>query len=140
MQTILSFDFGLKKIGIAVGNSHTKSAQILASIANSKNSPHFEKLDKLINEWKPDLLVVGMPLNMDGTESKLCQQVKIFGNALGNRYNLQVEYEDERLSSNQADLLLRETLESNQGLSNKMKNKRDQIAAKLILQSYFNRS
>ena len=102
--------------------------------------PDWASLNKIITEWHPNLLLLGLPLNMDGTESGLCKNVRGFGNQLNNRYNLPIDYEDERLSSNQADTLIRESLDHKQGTSKKLQSKRDQIAARLILESYFNRN
>lgn len=96
-------------------------------------------LDKLIQQWQPDLLLVGLPLNLDGSINTISKQVRLFGKRLNNRYNLPVEYEDERLSSNQADGIIRESLGYPSRTSKKALSKRDQVAAKLILQSYFNR-
>ena len=140
MRTVLSFDYGLKKIGLAVGNDFVKTARDLTTIFCSKGAPDWVQLDKVIREWQPDLLLLGLPLNMDGTESELCKQVRSFGNQLKNRYNLDIYYEDERLSSNQADNLIRQSLNQKQGTSKKLQLKRDQIAARLILESYFNRN
>ena len=139
LQTILCFDYGHKKIGTAVGNDVLKTAQELTTVGCNNGTPDWSLIDKLITEWKPNLLLLGLPLNMDGTESKFCKQVREFGKRLGNRYNLNVEHEDERLSSNEADTLLRSSVSKNQGLSKKLQSKRDQIAARLILESYFAR-
>ena len=139
MQTILCFDYGHKKIGLAVGNSVSKTAQPLSTVSCNNGTPNWALVDKLVNEWEPDLLLLGLPLNMDGTESKFSKQARQFGKSLGARYNLQVEHEDERLSSNEADNLLRDSLGAKQGLSKKLQSKRDQIAARLILESYFTR-
>ncbi len=139
MRIILSFDYGHKKIGLAIGNDAVKTANVLTTLFCKAGSPDWARLDNIINEWQPDLLLLGLPLNMDGTESEFCKQVRKFGNQLNNRYNLQIEYEDERLSSSQADNLIRESLDHKQGASKKLQSKRDQIAARLILESYFSR-
>lgn len=139
MQTILCFDYGHRKIGLAVGNDILKTAQELMTVNCSNGTPDWALIDKLINEWNPDLLLLGLPLNMDGTESNFSKQARKFGEMLSTRYNLTVEHEDERLSSSEADKLIRESLGTKQGLSKKLQSKRDQIAARLILESYFTR-
>ena len=139
MQTILCFDYGHKKIGLAVGNDLSKTAQSLITVNCNNGSPDWPVIDKLVEQWQPDLLLLGLPLNMDGTESNFSRQAVQFGKVLGGRYNLNVKHEDERLSSNEADKLLRESLGTRQGLSKKLQSKRDQIAARLILESYFAR-
>ncbi len=139
MRTIISFDYGNKKIGLAVGNSLTQTANELTTITCKNSVPDWAMLDKLIQQWQPDLLLVGLPLNLDGSINTISKQVRLFGKRLNNRYNLPVEYEDERLSSNQADGIIRESLGYPSRTSKKALSKRDQVAAKLILQSYFNR-
>lgn len=139
VQTILCFDYGHKKIGLAVGNDVLKTAQELLTVNCSNGTPDWVLIDKLVKEWKPDLLLLGLPLNMDGTDSKLSTKVRQFGEMLGTRYKLNVDHEDERLSSSEADRLIRDSLGTKQGLSKKLQLKRDQIAARLILESYFNR-
>ena len=139
MQTILCFDYGHKKIGLAVGNDISKTAQELITVNCSKGIPDWALIDKTVSQWKPDLLLLGLPLNMDGTESNFSKQARQFGEMLGTRYNLNVEHEDERLSSSEADKLIRNSLGTKQGFSKKLQSKRDQIAARLILESYFTR-
>ena len=139
MQTILCFDYGHKKIGLAVGNNILKTAQELITVSCVKGTPDWALLDKIINDWKPDLLLLGLPLNMDGSESDFSKQARQFGKLLGSRYNLNVEHQDERLSSNEADKIIRDSLGTKQGLNKKLQTKRDQIAARLILESYFTR-
>ena len=139
MQTILSFDYGYKKIGLAVGNSLLKTAQELSTVQSHKGTPDWVQLDKMIEQWRPDVLLIGLPLTMEGVETRLSKQAREFGKQLSNRYNLEIDYEDERLSSNEADKIMRETLTTKQGLSKKLQSKRDQIAARIILESYFAR-
>jgi putative Holliday junction resolvase len=122
-----------------VGNDVLKTAQSLMTIGCKNGTPDWRNIDKLVEQWQPDLLLLGLPLNMDGTESNFSRQTVQFGNELEGRYSLVVKYEDERLSSNEADKLLRDSLGAKQGLSKKLRSKRDQIAARLILESYFAR-
>lgn len=139
VRTILCFDYGHKKIGIAVGNDASKTAQSLITVACRHGKPDWSVIDRLVEQWQPDLLLLGLPLNMDGTDSTITRQSRQFGKLLAGRYNLDVRHEDERLSSNEADKLLRDSLGPTQGLGRKLQSKRDQVAARLILESYFAR-
>ncbi len=140
MRTILSFDYGHRKIGLAVGNDSVKTATELTTVSSKDGAANWAVLDKIISEWQPSLLLLGLPLNMDGSESEFCKQVRLFGEQLKNRYNLAVDYEDERLSSNHADSFIRQSLNRDQRASKKLQTKRDQIAARLILESFLNRN
>ena len=75
---ILAFDFGTKKIGVAVGQTITKTSSPLTIIFNSKEKINWPAIEELLNEWKPDLILVGKPLNMDGTESDIMKKVESF--------------------------------------------------------------
>ncbi|MDH5444744.1 MAG: Holliday junction resolvase RuvX [Gammaproteobacteria bacterium] len=129
-KTLLGFDFGEKRIGIAVGQTLTGSVTPLTTLTAIKQKPDWDGISALIKEWQPDLLILGLPLHMDGSEQTITQRVKRFGHQLEGRYNLPVEWVDERLSSYDAEQQLRE-----QG---KRSNKKDidKLAAALILQSW----
>ena len=101
-NTILAFDFGMKSIGIAIGNHLTGTARGLTAIAARDGIPNWEKIARLINEWQPDTLIVGLPLNMDGTEQPMTAAAKRFGNRLNNRFNIPVIWHDERLTTFEA--------------------------------------
>ena len=139
MQTIFCFDYGHKKIGLAVGNTCTFTANELTTLHCNNHTPDWSQLDKLIHQWQPDLLLIGLPLNLDGSVSQFSKQVRKFGKLLKTRYNLPVEYEDERLSSNEANSIINNSLGTRNKATKKQRLKRDQIAAKLILNSYLNR-
>lgn len=100
--TVLGFDFGTKRIGVAVGNTLTGSARPLTVLKASDGAPDWEQVAKLVAEWQPSQLVVGLPLNMDGTESELSTRAQRFANRLGGRLRLPVAVIDERLSSFEA--------------------------------------
>lgn len=131
--TVLAFDFGEKRIGVAVGESILKVAHPLNSIAAEENQAKFAQIASLIDEWHPSLLIVGLPLHMDGTSHLLTQYAKKFAQRLEGRFNLPVMMIDERLSS----------IEASQNLSAagvkgiKQKDMLDAVAAQTILQSYF---
>ena len=98
-STVLGFDFGKKYIGVAVGQELTGSASPLGSIKAKDGIPNEMELAKFINEWQPDYLVVGLPLNMDGSVQQLTHDAKKFGNRLANKFALKVEFQDERLTT-----------------------------------------
>lgn len=100
--TILAFDYGMKKIGVALGNSITKSARPLGIIKNDTIAARFAGVAKFISEWNPDLLVVGLPINLNGQEQEASRLARKFANQLKGRFNLPVELIDERFSSIEA--------------------------------------
>lgn len=132
-QTILAFDFGLNSIGCAVGQSITGTAQPLAAFKAQDGIPNWEAIGTLLKEWQPDLLVVGLPLNMDGSEQPLTQRAKKFANRLHGRFQLQVTLHDERLTTVEA----RSEIFSRGGFKALKKDKVDSISACLILESWF---
>lgn len=103
--TILAFDFGLRRIGVAVGQTVTGSASPLGVVTNGENGPDETRIEALIREWRPSLLVVGLPLQADGTEGDIARTVRAFAEHL-ERHGLPVETCDERLSSHEAEQTL----------------------------------
>ena len=132
-KTILSFDFGTKHIGVAVGQTITRSATPLTSLKAKDGIPNWDQVKKLIEHWRPDLLVVGLPLNMDGSESEISVRARKFANRLHGRFGLQVEMADERLSSFEAK---GEIIEKTGSRAFK-KQQVDSLSAKIILESWF---
>lgn len=131
--TVLGFDFGLKRIGVAVGETLLRQARPLMTIDAEANTARFAIIERLLGEWQPALLVVGLPLAMDGTEHELSRRCRRFANQLHGRFGLPVRLVDERLTSSAADERLREA-----GLNwRERKEKVDAVAAQIILQSYF---
>jgi putative Holliday junction resolvase len=126
--TLLAFDYGEKRIGVAVGNSVTRSAQPLVIVQNRSREYRFEAIGKLIAEWKPDALVVGLPMHPDGTPHEMTQLAKRFGNQLNGRFNLPVTWIDERYSSVEAKAEIR--------AGNARADMLDAEAARVILQQY----
>lgn len=132
-QTALAFDFGFNNIGIAYGQSLTGTAQALAPIKAKDGIPQWDIIEALINEWRPSILVVGLPLNMDDSESELSRRARKFGRRLEGRFGKQVAYMDERLSS---FAVKQEAVAS--GHKGNYKDKPiDSLAAKLILEDWF---
>ena len=130
---ILSFDFGEKRIGVAIGNSITKSSHPLKTINTPKKTERYRLIELLLKTWEPVKLVIGYPLNDDGTLSKMSLLAKKFGAKLGNKYNISIVMIDERFTSSEADLELKK-FEKN---FKKRKIVVDQVAAMIILDSFF---
>jgi len=130
--TLLAFDYGEKRIGVAVGNSLTKSARPLVIVQNRSREFRFAEVGKLIAEWKPDALVVGLPMHPDGTPHEMTQQAKRFGNQLNGRFGLPVTWVDERYSSVEAEAGLRERNVRGRARAEML----DAEAARVILQQY----
>ncbi len=130
-RVLLGFDFGLSRIGVAVGQEVTHSASPLATIRASAGKPCWEHITQLIEQWRPDLLVVGLPLHIDGTEQPLTVAARRFGNRLHGRYGLPVEWIDECLSTIEARKRL--------NLKSPLHGRRwdiDPVAAQCILQTW----
>lgn len=131
--TVLAFDFGEQRIGVAVGEHLIKVASPLTKIDEESNEIRFNLITSLVNEWQPSLLVVGLPLNLAGEETLICQLCRKFARRLNGRFNLPVIFIDERYSSFEAEELL-----SQQGIKGRLqKEMLDQVAATTILQKYF---
>lgn len=131
----LGFDFGTKHIGIAVGQTLTQTAQALTSLKAEKGIPKWDEIQTLINTWKPEGLVVGLPLNMDGTEQPLTRQARKFTEQLKEHFHLPVHSMDERLSTVEARSHLFET----GGFKALTKSAIDSLSAKLILENWLSR-
>ncbi len=132
-RTVLGFDFGKKYIGVAVGQEITGSATPLGSIKAKDGIPNQEQLIKFVDQWQPDFIVVGLPLNMDGSSQEVTFAAKKFGNRLANQFKLTVEFQDERLTTADA----KEQLFSQGGYRNLSKDNIDAESARLIIESYF---
>lgn len=131
--TLLAFDFGTKRIGIAVGNTFSGTAQPLITLHGEQNDQRFAAIAALIREWQPVALVVGLPRNDDGTPHQLTALCRRFANRLKGRFNLPTILVDERYTSAAASMQLNE-----QGIRGiRQKPLLDQVAAQQILQAYF---
>jgi len=133
-QTVLAFDYGTRHIGVAVGQSMTKTAQPLQPLKANDGIPNWDDIEKLIKEWQPNLLVVGLPLNLDGSPSDMTARTEKFSRRLHGRWGLEVVNMDERLTSFEAK---GEILE-HAGSRDFKKHNVDSISARLILESWFN--
>lgn len=130
---ILSFDFGEKRVGVAIGNNITNNVHPLKTIETPKKIERYKKIESLLTIWKPIKLVIGYPLNDDGSESRMSLLARKFGEKLKNKFNIAVYFVDERFSSSEAEIKLK-TLEKN---LRKRKHIIDQVAAMIILDSFF---
>ena len=133
-RTLLGFDYGLKRIGVAVGQELTGTASALTTVAARDGKPDWEAISRLIDEWQPDAVVVGLPLNMDGSDHELSRRARRFGNQLHGRYNLPAHFIDERLSSLEAEALLRGGSQAHRRAL--YKESIDKLAAQVILETW----
>lgn len=132
-QTIMAFDFGTQKMGIAVGQQLIESSQALALFPMKDGIPNWENLLKIVKEWQPHLFLVGLPLNMDDSESDLSTRARKFARRLRHQTNITTWMVDERLSTREA----RETLESYQQQGQAKHLSADSIAAALLIESWY---
>lgn len=131
--TVLAFDYGTKNIGVAFGQSISATASELPPLPARDGIPNWEQIETLLQEWGPQLTIVGLPLNMDDSESELSTRARKFANRLHGRFGIKVELYDERLSTIMAKEEARE-----RGHNGKYaKNPIDSIAARLILEGWF---
>lgn len=130
--TVLGFDFGLKRIGVAVGDLQLGLAHPLTTIAGESNKQRFGTIEALLREWKPALVVVGLPAHLDGVEHEMSARCRRFAHQLEGRFGLKVALVDERLSSAEAS----EDLGEIGVRGRRQKAVLDQVAAQRILQSY----
>lgn len=136
MTAILAFDYGTKNIGVASGNSSTQTCSELAPLKARDGIPDWLELELLLNEYACQLVLVGLPLNMDDTESELSTRARKFANRIHGRFGTRVELVDERLSTIEAK---EEALE--RGIKGDYKNNPvDSIAARILLEAYFSNS
>jgi RNAse H-fold protein YqgF len=127
---IVAFDFGEKKIGVAVGQTSTYTSSPLQVIFNNHDKVNWNEISVLLEEWRPELILVGKPLNMDGTDSEIMKKVDAFYKKLESLYDGKFEYVDERLTTFEARDILKEnnveTVDAN--------------AAKILIDNWFNRN
>jgi len=159
-RTVIAFDFGIRRIGIAVGQELTKTATPLTtlrlsdkvSIQDLANTLNWTVVDDLVRDWQPQAMVVGLPLAADGSETDITRAARVFGEELQKRYHLETYWVDERLTSVEAERMIAAS-QSGDGKGKKRGGKSrkrtpgsrtqereavDRMAAKLILESWFN--
>ncbi len=130
-ETVLGFDFGTRKTGVAIGQSITGTATPLTTLMSRDQAPDWQGIAALIVEWQPDTLVVGLPANMDDSESALGKRARRFARQLTGRFRLPVQLVDERLTTREARAHLGTQLT---GVSDP---RTDSLAAALLIESYF---
>ena len=133
LKILIGFDFGMKRIGVAIGQTVTKTARPLDTIAAKQGEPNWDAIKKLIEKWLPDALVVGIPLNMDGSDQVISHQAREFAQKLRDQFHLPVYECDERLTTKDA----REKLFTIGGYKSLQDGQVDLVAAQLILQNWF---
>ena len=121
-QIILAFDFGEKRIGVAVGNTFTKTSEPLKIIEEKNQQDKFKAIEELIQDWQPQILVIGLPKHPDGAEHEMTQKAKRFGNQLHGRFQKKIAWVDERYTSVSVE------------------GGNDALAAQLILQQYLDQA
>jgi putative Holliday junction resolvase len=124
-MTILAFDYGTRRVGVAVGNTETKASQALKIIAAPNADGLFREIESLLKEWQPDQVVVGIPTHPDGAEHEMTIKARRFGNQIQGRFNLPVTWVDERYTS--------AVLEADPQMYDNL----DAHSAALILEQYF---
>ncbi|PSW44093.1 Holliday junction resolvase RuvX [Photobacterium leiognathi] len=133
-RTVLGFDYGTKSIGVAIGQELTGTATPLAAIKANDGVPNWDNIEKLLKEWQPDLVVVGLPLDLEGKELEtITPRAKKFANRVHGRFGCQVELHDERLSTVEA----RAELFERGGYRSLSKGNIDSQSAVVILESWF---
>ena len=131
--TVLAFDFGMRKIGVAIGNAVTRVARPLTTIRSEASAGRFDAIAARIDEWPPDMLVVGRPLHADGSEHEMTARAERFARQLAGRFRVAVKCVDERFTTVTADAEL-----AGAGVHGEnRKAARDAVAAQVILQSWF---
>ena len=125
ITTVMAFDYGTRRVGVAVGNSVSRSGQALKVIAAPNVDELFREIEGLLNEWGPNQLVVGLPMHPDGTAHEMTAKAKRFGNQLNGRFSLPVAWVDERYTS--------AVLEGKPEMQDNL----DAQSAALILEQYF---
>lgn len=135
-EIVLGFDFGLKRIGVAVGQMITKTARPLVTVKAKEGIPEWDVIRKLIKTWRPDALIVGIPLNMDGTEQPITLNARQFAESLHEQFQLPVHGVDERLTTKDA----REQIFRKGGYKALQNEQIDSVAAQLILETWLTES
>ena len=132
--TLLGFDFGLRRIGVAVGQTATRTASALCTVSHSAR-PDWQAISKLLEEWRPAGLVIGLPLDAGGHETQMSQAARQFAAMLGQRFQKPVYFMDERLSSVQAQSQFAEARSAGRA-RRKDARRLDAVAAKIILENW----
>jgi putative Holliday junction resolvase len=131
--TVLAFDYGTRRVGVAVGNTLVRAAHALATIDDERTDARFDAIAALVNDWRPGLLVVGLPVHADGAEHPLTERARRFARQLEGRFRVPVSLVDERFTTEEA----KARMASEGGGGRRHRASRDAYAAQVILQAYF---
>ena len=132
----LAFDFGLKKIGVAVGDSLLRHARPLSTLISETKQRRFEQVEAILNEWQPDQVIVGLPLTLEGEEQEASMHARRFANQLHGRYGLEVIFVEEQNSSMEAQQLIRHLKQVDARQARRFSDEDDAVAAAIILQRH----
>ncbi|HLX81504.1 MAG TPA: Holliday junction resolvase RuvX [Burkholderiales bacterium] len=136
-RTVLAFDFGLQRIGVAVGEPELGTAHPLQGVVAHTQPGRLTAIDRLVQEWRPSLLVVGRPLGEDGAPYEMTRRAERFARQLNGRFRLPVELVDERYSSAEVESRMRASYGSRKAANLARGKKLDSHAAQIILEQYF---
>ena len=136
LEKILGFDYGTKYIGVASGQTLTRTATPIGSIRAVKQATNWPAITQLINNWQPNKIVVGLPLHMDGSKQWITFECEKFGNELEQRFNIPVFFTDERLSTWEAKKTLSANPKDNNNLKKKKFSDLNALAAKILLEQW----
>lgn len=135
--TLMAFDFGRRKIGVAVGQNLTGTTSGIASIRTESGDGHWRHIAELVKDWRPSALVVGLPMDSQGRETQGSRDARVFGKELADRFALPIYWVNEYLTSQAAQAQLTETVGPGKRFSRRKQAARDLLAAELILRSHF---
>jgi putative Holliday junction resolvase len=136
-KIVLAFDFGLRRIGVACGDTLSRSASALKAVPVNSKGPSWEAIDALMRDWQPDMAVVGLPYNVDGSDGSMTSAARGFAAELARRYTMEVALVDERYSSLEAESRLKSARESGLRRRRVAKADVDAAAACVILERWF---
>ena len=136
-RVVLAFDFGLRRIGVACGDTVSRTAAPLDAVPVGVGGPRWEVIEALLREWQPALIVVGLPYNVDGSDSVMTQAAREFANDAARRYGLHIALVDERYSSREAEARLKSARASGLRRRRVAKADVDAAAACVILERWF---
>jgi putative holliday junction resolvase len=136
-KIVLAFDFGLRRIGVACGDTVSRTASPLQAVPAGPGGPRWEAIDTMLRDWQPDMAVVGLPYNVDGSESGMTGVARNFAAELRRRYGLEVAMVDERYSSREAEVRLKSARETGLRRRRVAKADIDAAAACVILERWF---
>jgi putative holliday junction resolvase len=136
-KIVLAFDFGLRRIGVACGDTLSRNAEGLEAVAVDSSGPRWQAIASLLRDWQPDMLVVGLPYNVDGSDSAMTRGARDFAAELARRHQLQTVLVDERYSSREAETRLKSARDSGLRRRRVAKTDVDAAAACIILERWF---